>query len=44
MSGPAPAPRKLLIIAAFAALYLIWGSTYLGILLAPNDTAVTWLK
>ncbi len=34
MSGPAPAPRKLLLIAAFAALYLIWGSTYLGILLA----------
>lgn len=34
MSGPAPAPRKLLIIAAFAALYVIWGSTYLGILLA----------
>ena len=24
-------PRKLLIISAFAALYLIWGSTYLGI-------------
>ncbi len=34
MSGRPPAPRKLLIIAAFAALYLIWGSTYLGILLA----------
>ncbi len=34
MSGPAAAPRKPLIIAAFAALYLIWGSTYLGILLA----------
>ncbi len=33
MSGPppAPAPRQLAIIAAFAALYLIWGSTYLGI-------------
>ena len=27
-------PRKILIIAAFAALYLIWGSTYLGILFA----------
>src|ERR1700730_2293110 len=26
--------RKILIIAAFAALYLIWGSTYLGILFA----------
>jgi drug/metabolite transporter (DMT)-like permease len=27
-------PRKVLIISAFAALYLIWGSTYLGILFA----------
>ena len=27
-------PRKILIIAAFAALYLIWGSTYIGILFA----------
>jgi len=27
-------PRKILIIAAFAALYVIWGSTYLGILFA----------
>jgi drug/metabolite transporter (DMT)-like permease len=27
-------PRKLAIIAAFAALYIIWGSTYLGILFA----------
>src|SRR5213078_4844557 len=26
-----PRPNKLLIIAAFAALYLIWGSTYLAI-------------
>ncbi len=34
MSEPAGAPRKLAIIAAFAALYLIWGSTYLGILFA----------
>jgi drug/metabolite transporter (DMT)-like permease len=33
-AAPAPAPRKLLIIAAFAALYIVWGSTYLGILLA----------
>jgi drug/metabolite transporter (DMT)-like permease len=31
VSAPRPAPRKLAIIAAFAALYLIWGSTYLGI-------------
>ena len=28
------APRKLTLIAAFAALYIIWGSTYLGILFA----------
>src|SRR5947207_4983349 len=28
------APRKIQIIANFAALYLIWGSTYLGILFA----------
>jgi len=27
-------PSKILIIAAFAALYLIWGSTYIGILFA----------
>ncbi len=27
----APAPGRLFIIAAFAALYLIWGSTYLAI-------------
>src|SRR5213076_3266677 len=26
-----PAPRKVWIFVAFAALYLIWGSTYLGI-------------
>src|SRR6266404_2750458 len=28
------APRKSLIVMAFAAVYLIWGSTYLGILFA----------
>src|SRR5881296_2813411 len=28
------APRKFQIILAFAALYVIWGSTYLGILFA----------
>src|SRR5437879_9485282 len=27
-------PRKMQIVSAFAALYLIWGSTYLGILFA----------
>lgn len=26
-----PKPRKIFVIVAFAALYLIWGSTYLGI-------------
>jgi drug/metabolite transporter (DMT)-like permease len=31
VSDSAPAPRRLAIIAAFAALYLVWGSTYLGI-------------
>jgi drug/metabolite transporter (DMT)-like permease len=29
-----PRPSKLIILAAFAALYLIWGSTYLAILFA----------
>lgn len=29
-----PAPKRIWIIVAFAALYLIWGSTYLGILFA----------
>ena len=29
-----PAPKKIWIILAFAAVYLIWGSTYLGILFA----------
>lgn len=29
-----PRPSKILILAAFAALYLIWGSTYLAILFA----------
>ena len=27
-------PRKILVVSSFAALYLIWGSTYLGILFA----------
>lgn len=27
-------PAKLLVIAAFAALFIVWGSTYLGILIA----------
>jgi hypothetical protein len=34
VSAPPRAPRRLTIVAAFAALYLIWGSTYLGILFA----------
>ncbi len=29
-----PGPRRIALISAFAALYLIWGSTYLGILFA----------
>lgn len=29
-----PAPRTALVVAAFAAIYVIWGSTYLGIKLA----------
>lgn len=29
-----PAPKKIWIILAFAGIYLIWGSTYLGILFA----------
>ena len=29
-----PAPKRTKVIIAFAALYLIWGSTYLGILFA----------
>jgi drug/metabolite transporter (DMT)-like permease len=31
VSAPAPTPRRLAIVLAFAALYLVWGSTYLGI-------------
>ena len=31
MSAASAPPRKLAFIAAFAAIYLIWGSTYLGI-------------
>jgi drug/metabolite transporter (DMT)-like permease len=34
VSAPAGPPRKLILVAAFAALYIIWGSTYLGILFA----------
>jgi drug/metabolite transporter (DMT)-like permease len=34
VSEPTRPPRKLILFAAFAALYLIWGSTYLGILFA----------
>lgn len=30
-------PSKALVIAAFAALYLIWGSTYIAILIAVKD-------
>ena len=34
MSAPEQAPRRTTVVLAFAALYLIWGSTYLGILFA----------
>ena len=34
MTTPSPKPHKLAILAAFAGLYIIWGSTYLGILFA----------
>jgi len=34
VSDLAAPPRRIAVILAFAALYLIWGSTYLGILLA----------
>lgn len=37
MTAPLPAPRKLSIVIAFAALYLIWGSTYLGIRFAIDS-------
>src|SRR5437588_5982950 len=36
-------PRKIQIIAAFAALYLIWGSTYLGILFAIQSIPPFWM-
>ena len=37
MSEATAPPRKLMLIAAFAALYLIWGSTYLGIRFAIDS-------
>ena len=36
-AGPKPQAQKGMIIAAFAAIYLIWGSTYLGIRLAIDS-------
>lgn len=30
-AGPAQAPSRLAMVAAFASIYVIWGSTYLGI-------------
>jgi len=36
-SAPTPAPPRWLVVAAFAAVYLIWGSTYLGIRLAIDS-------
>jgi drug/metabolite transporter (DMT)-like permease len=40
-SERAAPPSKLLLVAAFAALYLIWGSTYLGIKFAV-ETIPAW--
>lgn len=37
---PAP-PSRLLLVSAFAALYIIWGSTYLGIKIAV-ETMPAW--
>ena len=37
MSEATTAPRRLALIAAFAALYLVWGSTYLGIRFAIDS-------
>jgi drug/metabolite transporter (DMT)-like permease len=34
MAASAPSPARLLVVLAFAAVYLIWGSTYLGIRVA----------
>ena len=34
-------PNRLLLVAAFAALYIIWGSTYLGIKIA-TETMPAW--
>jgi drug/metabolite transporter (DMT)-like permease len=39
--APAPAPSRLLLIAAFAAVYIIWGSTYLAIKVAA-ETMPVW--
>jgi drug/metabolite transporter (DMT)-like permease len=36
-----PPPSRLLLVAAFAALYIIWGSTYLGIKIAV-ETMPPW--
>jgi drug/metabolite transporter (DMT)-like permease len=37
VSGATAPPRRLALIAAFAALYLVWGSTYLGIRFAIDS-------
>ncbi len=37
MSEATAPPRKFAVVAAFAALYLIWGSTYLGIRFAIDS-------
>ncbi|RYY56733.1 MAG: EamA family transporter [Chitinophagaceae bacterium] len=37
MNTPQHPPRQSLIIAAFAAIYLIWGSTFIAVLIAIRD-------
>lgn len=36
-----PAPPRILLVAAFAALYIIWGSTYLGMKIS-TETMPPW--
>ncbi len=37
LTASAAAPSKALVIAAFAAVYILWGSTYLAIFIALDD-------
>lgn len=40
---PREAPSRWLVIAAFAAVYLVWGSTYLAILFAIETLPPFWM-